>query len=96
MKISIKSIIDFVQGNSRFLGAQFNFLATHKKEQVLYRAEICKETCFKNRTCEVCGCRVPGRLYSNSSCNGGSKFPDLMLKSDWEKFKKDNDLKFKL
>ena len=96
MKITLKNIFNFIQGNARMIGHNFYFLPEYKQEQILYRLDICKETCVKKRSCEVCGCRVPGRLYSTKSCNGGDKFPDLMLKSDWEKFKKENNLTFKL
>ncbi len=92
MREFTKKIFDFAEGNLRMLGSKFNRLPEFRKEQILYRLEICKETCIKKGSCEVCGCSVPGKLYSTRSCNGGEKFPDLMSKSKWIVFKKENGL----
>ena len=95
-KITLKNIIAFFEGNIRMLGDRFNTLPKYKKEQILYRAEICKESCLPLGKCPECGCSLPGKWYSNTSCNKGKKFPDMMGPVDWTKFKQENDLKFDL
>ena len=94
-KITIPNIISFFQGNIRMLGDRFGQLPQYKKEQVLYRMEICKDTCVPKGKCKHCGCSVPGKLYSSKSCNKGELFPDLMSPYDWEMFKKENNIKIK-
>lgn len=46
--------------------------------------------------CVNCGCEVPGKLYVNKSCNGGYRFPDLMEKDEWDKFKIKNNIDLKI
>lgn len=92
-EITLKNIYAFFQGNLRMLGDRYNRLPAHQKEQVLWRLEICKDTCVKNGKCQYCGCKVPGKLYATSSCNGGKKFPNLMMKNEWEMYKKINNIK---
>jgi hypothetical protein len=53
---------------------------------------ICKDECVDLGYCVYCGCDIPGKLYVKDSCNGGERFPDLMNKKDWEKFKLDNEI----
>ena len=93
-KITVDNIIAFFQGNIRMLGDRFGKLPTYKKEQVLYRLEICKDTCVPKGKCQHCGCSVPGKLYSDKSCNKGELFPDLMFPGEWRDFKKKHNLKF--
>ena len=93
-KVTVDNIIAFVQGNLRMLGDKFDAIPIYQKEQVLYRLEICKDTCVPNGKCEVCGCSVPGKLYATRSCNKGEKFPDMMQPGKWREFKKEHNLKF--
>lgn len=90
--ITPKKIFQFFEGNLKMLGDQFHLLSAHEKEQVAYRAEICKNDCMRDGYCKNCGCSVPGKLYVKESCNQGSRFPDLMNKEDWEQFKLDNNI----
>lgn len=91
--ITLKNISAFIEGNSKQLADKFNLLPKEKKEQVAYRYEICKDTCGKLGKCEVCGCKFPGKIYVNESCNKGEKFPDIMSAEEWEKYKKENNIK---
>ena len=93
-KITVDNIIAFFQGNLRILGDKFNQLPKYQKEQVLYRLEICKDSCVPYKKCEICGCSVPGKLYATKSCNKGGKFPDMMQPGRWREFKKEHNLKF--
>jgi hypothetical protein len=85
--LNIENIKAYIQGNSRMLGSKFNMVNEHIQEQVAWRAEICKDDCMAEGKCKECGCDVPGKLYVNKSCNGGKRFPDLMEKGAWEKYK---------
>jgi len=88
----MKKVFQFIEGNLKMLGDQIDLLSTSQKEQVLYRSQICKEDCIEYGYCKYCGCSVPGKLYVTKSCNGGERFPDLMNKEDWNKYKKDNEI----
>jgi hypothetical protein len=90
--ITPKKIFQFIEGNLKMLGDQFDLISPHQKEQVLYRSQICKDDCMKYGYCKECGCSVPGKLYVKKSCNGGKRFPDLMSKEEWEKYKLDNNI----
>ena len=52
--------------------------------------------CLKSRQCIYCGCSVPGKLYVSKSCNGGERFPDMMDSEEWEKYKKEKNIKIKV
>jgi hypothetical protein len=90
--ITPKKIFQFIEGNLKMLGDQFDLMSQHQKEQVLYRSQICKDDCMKFGYCIECGCSVPGKLYVKESCNGGKRFPDLMSREDWEKYKSENNI----
>jgi hypothetical protein len=90
--ITPNKVFQFIEGNLKMLGDQFDLMPKHQKEQVLYRSQICKDDCMKYGYCIECGCSVPGKLYVKKSCNGGKRFPDLMSKSEWEKYKSDNNI----
>lgn len=74
------------------LGDHLDLLPTYEREQVLYRSQICESDCVKLGYCIYCGCDIPGKLYVNESCNGGERFPNLMSKDKWEKFKSENNI----
>jgi len=87
-KITIKNIMNFIEGNTLLFGDKLGLLPKHTKEQVEYRASKCYESCYKGNkgSCLECGCSVPGKWYVEESCNP-DKFPDLMNEEDWENFK---------
>lgn len=92
MKITLKNIKYYIEGNIKMLGDKMYLLPEHEKEQVAYRAMICKDECVKLGYCVYCGCDIPGKLYVKDSCNGGERFPDLMPKPEWEQYKIDNEI----
>jgi hypothetical protein len=91
--ITPKKILQFIEGNLKMVGDGINMLPGYKKEQVLYRLEICKEDCVPAGACKYCGCSVPGKLYVNESCNGGERFPNMMDFEEWQKYKEEHDIK---
>lgn len=91
-KINLKNIKSFLEGNSKMLLASAGIQQEHIKEQVAYRMLICSD-CMKEGACKVCHCDLPGKLYVSESCNKGERFPNLMSRSDWDKYKNDNDIK---
>ena len=90
-KITLRNILQYIEGNTRLLGDMIHLLPHHEKEQVIYRSQICKAECLSVGYCIQCGCDLPGKFYVKKSCNL-DRFPDMMSKTDWEKFKLDNQI----
>lgn len=92
-QITITNILSFLEGNTKFYIDKLDLLPKYYKEQVVWRASMCKESCLVENKCEHCGCNAERKLYVEQSCNDGKKFPDLMTKEEWEKYKEKNDIK---
>lgn len=90
--ITPKKIFQFIEGNLKMLGDRLDILPQHEREQVFYRSQICKDDCMQRGYCVYCGCDVPGKMYVKESCNGGERFPNLMNASEWEEYKKKNNI----
>jgi hypothetical protein len=84
--VTFKNVSAFVEGNTKQILADMGLQPKHIEEQIMYRASLCS-SCINAGKCEVCGCKVPGKLYVAKSCNP-DKFPDLMDNNKWEEFKK--------
>jgi hypothetical protein len=91
-KITINNIYNYIQGNGRRMIEKSGQLQEHLQEQIAYRALQCNDTCVKDGKCRVCGCDLPGRFYTTTSCNRGDLFPDLMNKRKWDEFKINNKI----
>ena len=91
-KITLKKIKSFLEGNFKFILDEFDLLPLYYQEQVVWRASLCKDDCLKEGACKYCGCNANKKIYVESSCNNGERFPDLMSEKDWKKFKEDNDI----
>lgn len=89
--INRKNINSFIEGNLNKLSDSLSLLAKHKREQVAWRLEICKD-CVEVGKCKYCNCSTPGKLYVEKSCNDGRRFPDMMDKITWEDYKKVNKI----
>lgn len=92
MKVTIKNIKDYLEGNSNLLLDKLNLQPEWYKEQIAYRMLICRD-CLSKGKCKECGCDVPGKLYVAKSCNKGERFPDLMSEQEWIIFKHKNGIK---
>lgn len=92
-KITVKNVLQFIEGNLKMLGDHIDLLPYHEKEQVIYRSWVCRDECIVNGYCSYCGCSVPGKLYVKESCNEGERFPDMMNEPDWERFKIEKNIK---
>lgn len=91
-----QKVFQFIEGNFKMLGDELGLLPQYKREQVMYRAEICEKDCIEYGYCVNCGCSVPGKLYVTKSCNDGYRFPDLMDEESWEEYKTENNIKIEL
>jgi hypothetical protein len=83
----LKNVGQFIEGYLKMLGDLFHLLPLHEKEQVYWRSQICKDDCAQYGYCIYCGCDFPGKIYVEKSCNGGERFPNLMSREEWEKYK---------
>lgn len=92
MEIKIKDVYNFIEGNSRMFADSLGYQPEHVKEQVAYRLLICKDDCVIVGSCKHCGCPLPNRAYSTESCDI-ERFPDLMKRKDWIKYKEENGIK---
>lgn len=88
-EITLSNIYNFIEGNSRMFTGRFQ--PQHIKEQISYRMLICSKDCAINKKCIKCGCDYPGRVYTSESCNL-ERFPNLMSRIEWDKFKKENNI----
>jgi len=86
-KITPKNIKAFLEGYSKLAFDGLIGLPIHLQEQIAYRASKCPD-CVKAKKCQHCGCSVPGKFYVKASCNNGERFPDLMEKDDWDRYKR--------
>ena len=93
-KITSKNIKSFVSGTILYqLDRGFDILPKYKKEQVLYRLQVCKDTCLVTGECKRCGCSVPERMYIDKPYETRKcDFPDFMDKDNWKKYKMQNKI----
>lgn len=89
---NIKNIASYVEGNAKYFFNQLRAYPPHIQEQVAYRLYKCKDDCVPEGKCKVCECPPKKKAFVNESCNNGERFPNLMNKEDWEKFKNDNGI----
>jgi len=97
-QITPNNIKAFVEGYTKLIYNELVGLPFHIQEQILYRQSKCQSCITVGHVeegpghCEHCGCSIPGKWYVTKSCNNGTKFPDLMDKNNWNKFKVENDI----
>jgi len=90
-QITISNVKSFIEGYSKEFYNRLIGLPIHIQEQVSYRHLKCKDDCIPQEGCIHCGCDPIGKHFTNKSCNGGERFPDLMNNEEWEEFKKTLD-----
>lgn len=93
MKITFKNISQYIEGNTKMFMDYLGFQPQHIKEQIAYRMLICKDDCMKTGSCKYCSCDIPGKMFVKESCNNNERFPDLMNKVEWIKYKEENGIK---
>jgi hypothetical protein len=91
-KITLHNIKSFLEGNLQLGLEQLNLQPSHIQEQIAYRRLICKDDCAVNDKCIICGCDFKGKTSVQQSCNK-NRFPDLMSKAEWDKYKEENGIK---
>ena len=89
--ITIKNIKQYIEGNSQRILEKLNLQPEHIQEQIAYRRIICSKDCKVTGKCIKCGCEFYGKTSVSQSCNL-ERFPNLMSKVEWEKFKKNNNI----
>lgn len=91
-KITVKNIKSFLEGNIQLGLEQLHLQPQHIQEQIAYRRLLCKDDCAISNKCIICGCDFKGKTSVKESCNK-DRFPDLMSKLEWDKYKETNDIK---
>ena len=84
-KINLKNIIAFCQGILRYqvYYSSFKFLIRkHIREQISFRINSMRRTCFNNGECEECGCSTTALQMANKTCDGIC-YPPMMNKKQW-------------
>jgi hypothetical protein len=92
-KITLKNIISYIEGNTQRALEHIHMQPEHIKEQIAYRRLLCNDDCAVEGKCKYCGCEFYGKTSVQESCNKEERFPNLMNKLDWDKYKKDHDIK---
>ena len=84
-KINLKNIIAFCQGTLRYqvYYSPFKFLIRkHIREQISFRINSMRRTCFNNGECEECGCSTTALQMANKTCDGIC-YPPMISKEKW-------------
>lgn len=89
--ITSKNVKDYIQGNFRYYLNKIAIMPDYLKEQVDYRLSICEKDCLPENKCRNCTCPPIKKAWSDSSCNL-ERFPDLMDKPTWEKYKEEHGI----
>jgi hypothetical protein len=92
MKIKLKDIKNYIEGNYKFYKDKLIDSPEYIKEQVYYRLYVCKDDCVKEGKCKYCSCPPHKKSWIKESCNNGERFPQLMEKDSWESFKVRNNV----
>lgn len=90
-KITLSNIKQYIEGNTQLVLENLNLQPYHLKEQIAYRRLICKNDCAVEGKCIKCGCEFLGKTSVKQSCNP-DRFPDLMDKENWDKYKIENNI----
>lgn len=90
-KITLSNIKQYIEGNTQLVLENLNLQPDHLKEQIAYRRLICKDDCAVEGKCIKCGCEFLGKTSVKQSCNS-DRFPDLMDKENWDKYKIENNI----
>lgn len=88
-QINIQNIKNYLEGRANQALSSLNMKPDSFMEQIAYRKSKCVD-CLEAGKCPYCGCQVPGRLYTETSCNKGERFPDIMTDEEWILFKQNN------
>lgn len=72
-----------------------DFEQVHIIEQYMFRFIKCKD-CLNQGKCVNCQCAIPARMWVRHDHCSASKWGEFMSKEDWEKFKKQFNIEFKL
>ena len=90
-EITLSNIKSYLEGNGQRILEELKLQPKHIQQQIAYRRLLCNNDCAVQNKCIKCGCDFKGKTSVQQSCNP-ERFPDLMSKNDWNKFKKDNNI----
>ncbi len=89
-KITPQNIKGFVQGWTRKILNELDFLDESTKEQWIYRIGLMDEECLINGECP-CKCKVPEKQLDSRVCDKQCYGP-ILNEQQWERFKESVDI----
>lgn len=88
-KVNIRNVIAYLQGNIRYIfyysWCRF-LIRKHIREQIDFRINSMRRTCYANGFCDECGCKTTQLQMANKSC-AGNCYPRMMSRKKWKIFK---------
>lgn len=87
--VNLENIYAYIQGNIRYVlyYGKFKFLIRpHIREQIEYRINSMRRSCFDNGSCDECGCKTTNLQMADKSCDGNC-YPKMLSKKEWKKAK---------
>lgn len=85
MKIKLKDILYYLQGNVRYQLFYSNFawlIEDHVKEQIIVRINTMNPECYDTGSCVKCGCNTTHLQMCNKSCEGDC-YPAMLTEVQW-------------
>jgi len=89
MKISLKNIVAYIQGNIRYKlwYSKWNFLIPlYIREQIEIRIISMYNKCYEQGSCIKCGCQTTHLQMANKACDGNC-YPKMLNKKKWQYLK---------
>jgi hypothetical protein len=89
MKYDLKDILYYLQGNVRYklYYSIFSWLIpNHIREQITFRINSMRVTCFTEGQCEMCGCSTTALQMCNKACDGDC-YPKMLNIKTWKELK---------
>lgn len=93
--LTFRNVLSWLEGNYKYYFQQLENMEEEKREQILYRADLCSK-CLEARECKKCFCSLPERFFVDKPQEKREcYFPDFMNKEEWEEYKKKFNIQIK-
>ena len=88
--VNITNIFAYSQGHIRYwlYYSSLRFIIPlYIREQIEYRINSMRRTCYQQGQCELCGCKTTHLQMANKTCEGNC-YPIMLNRKDWKWAKK--------